>query len=202
MMHGAEKSDSSTVAKKSANQPRSPGAESMERREGTKENMGESPASRTLSRAIATGGLDRVRQAARGNKKERFTALLHHVTVDLLWQAYHWLKRSAAPGVDGVTWYDYGENLEAKLIDLHRRVHRGSYHPLPSRRKYIAKPDGRQRPLGIAALEDKIVQRAVVEVLNAILTSRTSWDSHTGSGLGVGNMTRSMHWRSASRSGT
>ena len=168
MMHGAEKSDSSTVAKKSANKPRSPGAESMERREGTKENTGESPASRTLSRAIVTGGLDRVRQAARGNKKERFTALLHHVTVDLLWQAYHWLKRSAAPGVDGVTWYDYEENLEAKLIDLHRRVHRGGYHPLPSRRKYIAKPDGRQRPLGIAALEDKIVQRAVVEVLNAI----------------------------------
>ena len=168
MMHGSEKSDPSIVAKKSANKPRSPGAESMERREGTKENMGESPASRTLSRAIATGRLDRVRQAAKGNKKERFTALMHHVTVDLLWQAYHWLKRSAAPGVDGVTWYDYEENLEAKLTDLHTRVHRGSYHPLPSRRKYIAKPDGRQRPLGIAALEDKIVQRAVVEVLNAI----------------------------------
>ncbi len=202
MMHGAQKSDPSTVAKKSANQPRSAGAESMQPREGTKENTGESPASRTLSRAIVAGGLDRVRQAARGNKKERFTALLHHVTVDLLWQAYHWLKRSAAPGVDGVTWYDYEENLEAKLIDLHRRVHRGSYHPLPSRRKYIAKADGRQRPLGIAALEDKIVQRAVVEVLNAILTSRTSWDSHTGSGPGVGNMMRSMHWRSASRGGT
>lgn len=168
MMHGPEKSDSSIVAKKSANKPRSPGAESMERREGTKENTGESPASRTLSRAIATGRLDRVRQAARGNRKERFTALMHHVTVDLLWQAYHWLKRSAAPGVDGVTWYDYEENLEAKLTDLHARVHRGSYHPLPSRRKYIAKPDGRQRPLGIAALEDKIVRRAVVEVLNAI----------------------------------
>ncbi len=155
MMHGAEKSDSSIVAKKSANQPRSPGAESMERREGTKENTGESPASRTLSRERVTGGLDRVRQAAPGNKKERFTALLHHVTVDLLWQAYHWLKRSAAPGVDGVTWYDYEENLEAKLTDLHTRVHRGSYHRLPSRRKYIVKPDGRQRPLGIAALEDK-----------------------------------------------
>jgi len=140
----------------------------MEQREGTKENTGESPASRTLSREIVTGGLDRVRQAARGNKKERFTALLHHVTVDLLWQGYHSLKRSAAPGVDGVTWFDYEENLEAKLIDLHARLHRGSYHPLPSRRKYIAKPDGRQRPLGIAALEDKIVQRAVVEVLNAI----------------------------------
>jgi group II intron reverse transcriptase/maturase len=114
------------------------------------------------------GGLDRVRQAARGNKKERFTALMHHVRLDLLWQGYHWLKRSAAPGVDGVTWHDYEENLEAKLEDLHARLHRGSYHPLASRRKYIAKADGRMRPLGIAALEDKIVQRAVVEVLNAI----------------------------------
>jgi group II intron reverse transcriptase/maturase len=94
--------------------------------------------------------------------------LLHHVDVNLLWQAFHALKRNAAPGVDGVTWHDYEENLEAKLIDLHARIHRGSYHPLPSRRKYIAKPDGRQRPLGVAALEDKIVQRAVVEVLNAI----------------------------------
>jgi group II intron reverse transcriptase/maturase len=140
----------------------------MERREGTKENTGEPPASRTQSREIVTGGLDRVRQAARGNKKERFTALMHHVTLDLLRQGYHWLKRSAAPGVDGVTWHDYEENLEAKLEDLHARLHRGSYHPLPSRRKYIAKADGRMRPLGIAALEDKIVQRAVVEVLNAI----------------------------------
>lgn len=140
----------------------------MERREGTEENTGELPTSRTLSRGIVTGGLDRVRQAARGNKQERFTALMHHVTVDLLWQAFHWLKRSAAPGIDGVTWHDYEENLEARLIDLHTRLHRGSYHPLPSRRKYIAKPDGRKRPLGIAALEDKIVQRAVVEVLNAI----------------------------------
>lgn len=168
MMHGSEKSDSSIRAKKSANKPGQPGAESMERREGTKENTGESPASRTLSREIVIGGLDRVRQAARGNKKERFTALMHHVTVDLLRQAYYWLKRSAAPGVDGVTWHDYEDNLEAKLTDLHARVHRGSYHPMPSRRKYIAKPDGRKRPLGIAALEDKIVQRAVVEVLNAI----------------------------------
>ena len=140
----------------------------MERREGAKENTGEPPASRTQSREIVIGGLDRVRQAARGNKKERFTALMHHVTLDLLRQGYHWLKRSAAPGVDGVTWHDYEENLEAKLEDLHARLHRGSYHPLPSRRKYIAKADGRMRPLGIAALEDKIVQRAVVEVLNAI----------------------------------
>jgi RNA-directed DNA polymerase len=168
VMDGSEKSDSSIRAKKSANKPGQPGAESMERREGAKENTGEPPASRTQSREIVTGGLDRVRQAARGNKKERFTALMHHVTLDLLRQGYHWLKRSAAPGVDGVTWHDYEENLEAKLEDLHARLHRGSYHPLPSRRKYIAKADGRMRPLGIAALEDKIVQRAVVEVLNAI----------------------------------
>jgi len=168
VMHGWQKSDSSIVAKKPANKPGRPGAESVERREGTKENTGESPASRTQSRGIAQGGLDRVRQAAKGNKKARFTALMHHVTPQLLWQAYHWLKRSAAPGVDGVRWHDYEEDLEAKLVDLHARVHRGSYHPLSSRRKYIAKPDGRMRPLGIAVLEDKIVQRAVVEVLNAI----------------------------------
>jgi RNA-directed DNA polymerase len=120
-------------------------------------------------------GLERVRTAARLNKEERFTALLHHVDVDLLRQAYLWLKREAAPGVDGVTWKEYGQGLEEKLRDLHGRVHRGSYRALPPafarvglRRRYIPKPDGRQRPLGIAALEDKIVQRAVVEVLNAI----------------------------------
>jgi group II intron reverse transcriptase/maturase len=113
-------------------------------------------------------GLERVRTAARLDKEERFTALLHHIDIDLLRQAYLWLKREAAPGVDGVTWVEYGQGLEEKLEDLHGRVHRGSYRALPSRRRYIPKPDGRQRPLGIAALEDKIVQRAVVEVLNAI----------------------------------
>jgi group II intron reverse transcriptase/maturase len=113
-------------------------------------------------------GLDRVRQAAKARKKERFTALLHHVNVDLLTDAYLWLKRSAAPGVDGVTWQEYAQDFEANIGDLHARIHRGAYRALPSRRKYIAKPDGRQRPLGIAALEDKIVQRALVEVLNAI----------------------------------
>jgi group II intron reverse transcriptase/maturase len=113
-------------------------------------------------------GLDRVRQAAKQGKKERFTALLHHVTVDLLKDAYSWLKRDAAPGVDGLTWQKYGADLEANVVALHERVHRGGYRALPSRRKFIAKPDGRQRPLGIAALEDKIVQRAVVEVLNAV----------------------------------
>jgi RNA-directed DNA polymerase len=113
-------------------------------------------------------GLERVREAAKQRKKERFTALLHHVTVDLLKDAYFWLKREAAPGVDGRTWQNYTQNLEANLVELHSRIHRGTYRALPSRRRYIPKPDGRQRPLGIAALEDKIVQRAVVEVLNTI----------------------------------
>jgi group II intron reverse transcriptase/maturase len=113
-------------------------------------------------------GLERVRQAAKARKKERFTALLHHVDVDLLKAAYYGLKRSAAPGVDGLTWQEYEQNLEANVVQLHARVHRGSYRALPTRRRYIAKADGRQRPLGIAALEDKIVQRALVEVLNAI----------------------------------
>jgi group II intron reverse transcriptase/maturase len=93
---------------------------------------------------------------------------MHHVTLDLLKEAFSWLKREAAPGVDGRTWQGYKQNLEANLVDLHRRLHQGTYRALPSRRRYIPKPDGRQRPLGIAALEDKIVQRAVVEVLNAI----------------------------------
>ena len=109
-----------------------------------------------------------VREAAKQRKKERFTALLHHVTVDLLKDAYFWLKREAAPGVDGRTWQSYKQNLEVNLGELHSRIHRGTYRALPSRRRYIPKPDGRQRPLGIAALEDKIVQRAVVEVLNTI----------------------------------
>jgi retron-type reverse transcriptase len=113
-------------------------------------------------------GLDRVRQAARAEKETRFTALLHHLDVDLLRWAYHQLKRDAAVGVDEMTWAAYGDGLEARLTELHGRVHRGAYRAQPSRRHYIPKPDGRQRPLGIAALEDKIVQRALVEILNAI----------------------------------
>jgi retron-type reverse transcriptase len=113
-------------------------------------------------------GLERVRQAAKARKKERFTALLHHVNVELLKEAYYWLKHDAAPGVDGLTWKEYEQGLEANVVELHARVHRGAYRALPSRRQYITKADGRQRPLGIAGLEDKIVQRALVEVLNAI----------------------------------
>ncbi len=116
----------------------------------------------------APNALGRVRQVAQQDKEARFTALLHHVDVDCLRAAYWALKPKAAPGVDGVTWVDYGQNLEENLRDLHGRVHRGSYRARPSRRAYIPKADGRLRPLGIASLEDKILQRAVVEVLGAI----------------------------------
>jgi group II intron reverse transcriptase/maturase len=122
---------------------------------------------RTQSRESVSQGLDRVREAAQQKKKERFTALLHYVTIDRLMEAFSSLKREAAPGVDGTTWR-YKQDLEINLMRLHEQVHRGTYRALPSRRRYIPKPDGRQRPLGIAALEDKIVQRAVVQVLNAI----------------------------------
>ena len=168
MMNEPEKSDPSTVAAKPANKTGRSDAESVEPREGAKGNTPESHTRRTQSRASVSPGLERVRERARQGKKERFTALLHHVTVDLLRTSYLKLKRDAAPGVDGTTWREYGQDLEAKLVDLHGRVHRGAYRALPSRRKFIQKEDGRERPLGIAALEDKIVQRAVVEVLNAI----------------------------------
>jgi group II intron reverse transcriptase/maturase len=140
----------------------------MEGRGPAKGNMVEHAAHRTQSRVRAPDALDRVREAARGDRKLQFTALFHHVSVDRLRAAYLALQRQAAAGVDGVTWVQYGEELEARLRDLHARLHRGAYRAKPSRRIYIPKPDGRQRPLGIAALEDKIVQRAVVEVLNAI----------------------------------
>src|SRR5208283_2241485 len=113
-------------------------------------------------------GLSGVREAAKKRRQERFTALLHHVSVDLLRDSYYALKRQAAPGVDGVTWQEYETGLEGRLVDLHNRVHRGAYRAQPSRRVYIPKADGRQRPLGIAALEDKIVQQAVVTILNQI----------------------------------
>jgi RNA-directed DNA polymerase len=167
-MHGRQKSDSAKVAMKPANKAGQLATEWVERRVEAEGNVVEPRTRRTPSRESVLQGLDRVRQAAKARKKERFTALLHHVSVDLLKDAYSCLKRNAAPGVDGVTWQDYEQDLEANVVDLHARIHRGAYRARPSRRKYIAKPDGRQRPLGIAALEDKIVQRALVEVLNAI----------------------------------
>jgi len=168
MMHDPEKSGPPIVATKPANAPTVADGESVERRGGAEGNAGQHGMRRTPSRESTSSGLERVRTAARLRKKEKFTALLHHVSVDLLRDAYSWLKREAAAGVDGVTWDGYGTDLEANLADLHARIHRGAYRAQPSRRVYIPKPDGRKRPLGIAALEDKIVQRALVELLNAI----------------------------------
>jgi RNA-directed DNA polymerase len=168
MTHGPEKSDPFKVAGKPANKSERSEAEPVERREGAEGNTGKDSTRRTPSRASVFPGLERVRERARTEEKERFTALLHHVDVDLLRMAFSWLKRDAAPGVDGLTWRQYEQDLEVNLVDLHARVHRGAYRALPSRRKFIPKEDGRQRPLGMASLEDKIVQRAVVEVFNAI----------------------------------
>ena len=168
MMHGHEKSDSAIVAKKLPNKAGKPAAEAVERRAGTKGNTGQHSTRRTQIRESVSQALDRVRQAARQRKKEKFTALLHHISVETLEVAFNALKRKAAPGIDGVTWQEYEADLERRLIDLHGRIHRGVYRPQPSRRTYIPKADGRQRPLAIAALEDKIVQGATVMVLNAI----------------------------------
>ena len=170
MMYGWKKSDPLIVAVKSANKAGIPVAESMEPSGGAKGTTEQQSMHRTQcrDRESMSQALDRVQQAARQRKEERFTALFHYLNVDLLRASFFWLKRDAAPGVDGVTWGEYGETLEARLEDLHARLHRGAYRAQPSRRKYIPKPDGRQRPLGIAALEDKIVQRAVVEVLKRI----------------------------------
>src|SRR4030095_6366813 len=120
------------------------------------------------NRATVSHALERIRKVAKERKKERFIALFHHISIDLLDEAFYELKENAAAGVDGLTWKDYEADLERNLEDLHDRVHRGAYRALPSRRVYIPKPDGRQRPLAVAALEDKIVQRALVALLNAI----------------------------------
>ena len=167
-MHDPEKSDSGIVATKPTNKAGRPAAELVEPRPGTKGNADQQTTHRTQSRARVTQALDRVRKAARQRKKEQFTALLHHINVDMLRTAFYALKRKAAPGVDGMTWRDYESDLELRLEDLHGRVHRGAYRPQPSRRTYIPKADGKQRPLAIAALEDKIVQGATVLVFNAI----------------------------------
>jgi len=168
MMHGREKSDPAILARKPTNAAVPTAAESVERRAGAEGNASQQSTHRAQDRESVSQALDRVRQAARQRKKEKFTALLHHISVDLLGMAFYALKRDAAPGVDGLMWRTYEADLDRNLTDLHERVHRGAYRALPSRRTYIPKTDGRQRPLAIAALEDKIVQRATVAVLNAI----------------------------------
>jgi len=178
MMHGHGKSDAAIVAGKPTNKADQSNAEqsaversdaeSVERRAEAKGNTVQQSTRRTQSRVSVSPALERIRRVARERPKEKFTALLHHVSVDLLDEAFSDLKEDAAAGIDGLTWKEYELNLEENLEDLHARVHRGAYRALPSRRVYIPKPDGRQRPLAVAALEDKIVQRAVAVVLNAI----------------------------------
>src|SRR5712692_62597 len=178
MMNGPEKSDPAIVAMKPTNKAGQPAAERsaaepnaaepVERRAGTKGNADQQSTHRTQSRASASQALERIRKVATERKKERFTTLFHHIDTDLLEEAFYELAQNAAPGVDRMTWKDYEADIERNLEDLHGRVQRGAYRALPSRRVYIPKPDGRQRPLAVAALEDKIVQRAVAALLNAI----------------------------------
>src|SRR6266704_1351457 len=168
MMHGREKSDSAIVAVKPTNKAVPTAAEPVEPRAGAKGNARQQSTHRTQGRERVAQALERVRQAARQRKKERFTALLHHISIDCLRMAFFALKRDAASGVDGLTWPTYEADLDRNLNDLHERVHRGAYRALPSRRRYIPKADGKQRPLAVAALEDKIVQRATAAVLNCI----------------------------------
>ena len=199
------KSDSSVVPQKPPNKARAPAAEAVEGRGLAKGNPPKRNAFRTQSRADAPSALERVREAARANRQQRFTALLHHVyDVGRLYGAYLALKREAAPGVDGETWQHYGEDLEGNLQDLAGRLKRGAYRAKPVRRAYIEKTDGRQRPLGIPTLEDKLVQRAVVEVLNAIYETdfrgfsygfRPAKSAHLAlDALAVGITTRRVNW--------
>jgi RNA-directed DNA polymerase len=167
-MHERGKSDSPVVPAKLPNKAACAVAEVVEERGLAKGNTVSATRSGHRAGQGAPNGLDRVRHVARRDKEARFTALLHHVDLDRLGAAYRAIRPAAAPGVDGVRWEAYGQDLEANLQDLHRGLHVGSYRAKPSRRSYIPKADGRLRPLGIATLEDKILQRAVGEVLNAI----------------------------------
>ena len=167
-VYAQEESDCGVVPVKQPNKEGQPLAEVAEGRPQPEENAGQSSTLPTQSGERVSQGLSGVRRTARERRAERFTALLHHVTAPMLRESFQALKKNAAPGVDGVTWREYEAGLEERIVDLHSRLHRGAYRAQPSRRVYIPKADGRQRPLGIAALEDKIVQQAVVAILNEI----------------------------------
>ena len=167
-MHGPEESDSVVVAGKPTNKAERSVAEPVEPRAGTKGNADQQRTRRAQDRASVSQALERVRQAARQRKKERFTSLLHHVDLAMLRTAFYAMKRDAAPGVDGITWETYEQDLDRRIETLHERVQAGTYRALPSRRSYIPKEDGSKRPLAVAALEDKIVQRATAAVLSVI----------------------------------
>jgi len=183
MMNGPEESDSVVVAVKPTNKAEQSVAEPVEPRTGTKGNADQQSTRRAQDRGSVSQALERVRQVARQRKKERFTSLLHHIDVIMLVirranfgrrltimlrTAFYAMKRDAAPGVDGMRWETYERNLDRRIEELHAQVKSGAYRALPSRRSYIPKEDGNKRPLAVAALEDKIVQRAVAAVLSAI----------------------------------
>ena len=202
--YGGGKSDGCIVPEKPANKGGRPSAELVEGRRPAKGNTLQTPTPRTQSRTGVSRGLEGVREAARRDRRARFTALLHHVTPELLHRSFYTLKRQAAPGIDRMTWAEYEEGLIERLRDLHQRVHRGSYRAMPSRRVYIAKVDGGQRPLGVTSLEDKIVQQALVSVLNAIYEAdflgfsygfRPQRGPHDAlDALWMGLMTRKVNW--------
>ena len=206
MMNGHGKSDSSTVPGKSLNKVPEGTAEGMEGRGLAKGNLLEQNAHRTQGRVgCAPSALERVRQAARRDRRQRFTALLHHVyNRQRLREAYFALKRDAAPGIDGETWHAYGENLEGNLLDLSQRLRRDAYRAKPVRRAYVPKADGRRRPIGLPVLEDKIVQRAGTEVLNAVYGQdflgfsygfRPGRSQHDAlDALSVGILTKKVNW--------
>src|SRR5271169_5502397 len=167
-MHVSEESHSGIVPMSHSNKDGRTSAESEEGRPLIKENAGQPNTYPTQSGKGVSQGLASVRKAARENKEMKFTALLHHLTVDRLRESFYSPRRKAAPGVDGVTWQEYEDGLEDRLTDLHGRVHRGAYRAMPSRRVYIEKEDGRQRPIAVPAIEDKLVQQAVATILNQI----------------------------------
>lgn len=205
MMNGRRKSDRPVVATKPANKTGAPAAEQVERRGLAKGKTPRQNTNRALDRATVQSALGRIRQAAVKDKKARFTSLMHHIyNLSTLREAYYGLKRDAAPGVDGETWRQYGENLESNLEELSARLRRGAYRAKPVRRVFIAKADGRQRPLGVTALEDKLVQRATVAVLNGIYETDFlgfSYGYRPGKGphnaldaLYTGLLTRRVNW--------
>jgi hypothetical protein len=197
-MHAFEESDSGIVPMNHSNKSGKPPAESEEGRPLIKENTHQLSTHSTQSGVRVSQGLAGVRRAARERKERKFTALLHHLTVVLLRDSFYALKRKAAPGVDGVTWQEYETGLEGRLVDLHSRVHRGAYRAQPSRRVYIPKSDGRQRPLGVAALEDKIVQQAGSQ--SSIRFMRRIFGvSRMASGQGAVSIKRWMRCTSRSR---
>jgi len=168
VMHEHGKSAPVVGAVKPTNKARRLAAEPVEQRTGTEGNADQQNTCRAQDRESVPSELDRIRKVARERKKEKFTSLFHHLSTDLLEEAFYELKQNAAPGVDRLTWKEYETDLERNIEDLHARLRRGAYRALPSRRVYVPKPDGHQRPLAVAALEDKIVQRAAAAVLNAI----------------------------------